>query len=81
MSSLEDPEIDALVDKILATPDLTEQKKLSQQFQLSLAQKYDCFAPILTTNAHAAAYSYVKATDPAYDPRNAWQAGRYIDKS
>ena len=80
MTSLEDPEIDAIVDKVLATTDLTEQKKVSQQFQTMLAQKYDCFAPILTTNAHDALYSYIKGTDPAYVPLNAWQGGRWLDK-
>jgi ABC-type transport system substrate-binding protein len=80
MTSLEDPQIDALVDQILQTPDLTQQEQLSHQFQVLLAQKYDVECALLTTNAHEAVYSYVKGEDPNYTPRSAWQEYRWLDK-
>lgn len=79
MTSLEDPEIDAIVDKILQTVDLPGQAKLSQQFQTLLAQKYDCFMPLLTSNAHEGYYSYVKGIDPGYS-RGVAQQYLWLDK-
>jgi peptide/nickel transport system substrate-binding protein len=79
-NSLNDPEIDAMVDKIFETVDNQQRMKLSQEFELTLAKKYANFVPILSTMDHSAWYAYLKGVDSDFHPTSGLQAKRYIDK-
>ena len=81
-SSLEDPDIDAIVTKIRETVDDAQRKQLSQQFEIMLAQKYSNLMPMLTTNVHIGWYSYMKGIN--FDIPSRWQLyqpDRWIDKA
>lgn len=79
-TSLEDPEVDALVAKIFETIDAKERDKLSAEFQVMLARKYSNFIPVLSTMEHYAWYTYLKGVDPDYHPRRGIQRTRWLDK-
>jgi peptide/nickel transport system substrate-binding protein len=80
-TSLEDPEVDALVDKIVAEIDDTKRKDLSNQVELLLAKKYSPLYPMLSTNIHASYYAYMKGVDLEQDPGGlgGWQLDRWKD--
>jgi peptide/nickel transport system substrate-binding protein len=79
-TSLEDPEVDALIAKIFETIDTKQRDKLSEEFQVMLARKYSNFIPILSTMEHYAWYSYLKGVDADYHPRRGVQLKRWLDK-
>lgn len=61
--SLDDPEIDALINKIITTVDADKRKSLSQQFELLSFQRYSPLYPMLILNAHVGWSSKVKGQD------------------
>jgi ABC-type oligopeptide transport system substrate-binding subunit len=78
-TSLQDPEVDALVSRIQETIDDAQREKLSHDFETMLARKYSNLVPIMSGTWHYAWYSYLKGFDPAYQP--AWyQKGLWLDK-
>jgi len=79
-NALNDPEIDAMVDKIFETVDNQQRQKLSQDFELTLAKKYINFVPVLSTLTHMAWASSLKGFDPEFHPIQGLQAKRWIDK-
>ncbi|MGI8550216.1 MAG: ABC transporter substrate-binding protein, partial [Dehalococcoidia bacterium] len=81
-SSLEDPEIDAIVTKIRETLDTNQRRQLSNQFEMMLAQKYSNLIPVLSTDAHIGWYSYMKGVDFGIPSRwQLYQLDRWIDKA
>ena len=80
-TSLQDPEVDALVAKIFETVDNKARDKLSEEFQVMLARKYSNFIPILSTMEHYGWYSYLKGVDPDYHPYRGVQRNRWLDKA
>jgi ABC-type transport system substrate-binding protein len=62
-SSLEDPEVDAAVEKIRSTIDAEARKKLSNDVEMTLAKKYTPLIPVLSARGHSAWYDYVKGID------------------
>jgi hypothetical protein len=79
-SSLEDPEVDAIVDKIFAPVDVTARAKLSNRLEMMLATKFSNFVPLYTINEHYGFYSYLKGIDENYCPSVGYQATRWLDK-
>ena len=79
-SSLRDPAIDAMVDRIFETVDNEQRVRLSHEFEVALARKYSNLIPILSTTIHYGWYSYVKGMDADFHPYNGLQATRWIDK-
>jgi ABC-type transport system substrate-binding protein len=79
-NALNDPEIDAMVDRIFETVDNQQRQKLSQDFELTLAKKYSNFEPVLSTLTRYAWYAYLKGYDPDFHPKNGLPAKRWIDK-
>jgi peptide/nickel transport system substrate-binding protein len=79
-NALNDPEIDAMVDKIFETVDTQQRMKLSQEFETTLAKKYANFVPVLSTMTHYAWYSYLKGFDTDFHPTSGLQTKRFIDK-
>jgi peptide/nickel transport system substrate-binding protein len=79
-SSLRDPAIDAMVDRIFETVENEKRTRLSHEFETALARKYSNLIPILSTTIHFGWYSYVKGVDPQFHPYNGLQAKRWIDK-
>jgi peptide/nickel transport system substrate-binding protein len=78
-TSLQDPEVDAIVERVEETVDEKQREKLSHDFETMLARKYSNFIPILSGNWHYAWYSYLKGMSPANQP--AWyQSGLWLDK-
>jgi peptide/nickel transport system substrate-binding protein len=80
-TSLQDPEVDALVDKIYETIDVKARDKLSEEFQLMLARKYSNMMPFLTTNVHNGWYAYLKGFNTDFRKFDGWQDDRWLDKS
>jgi len=82
-TSLEDPEVDALVEKIEAEIDDQKRAKLSNDVELMLARKYSNLVPMLSTNIHASYYSYMKGVDLEIDPGGlgGWQLNRWKDSA
>ena len=78
-TSLQDPEVDALVARIQETVDEKQRERLSHEFETMLARKYSNFIPIMSGNWHYAWYSHVKGMNPAFQP--AWyQSGIWLDR-
>jgi peptide/nickel transport system substrate-binding protein len=78
-TSLQDPEVDAIVERIKETVDAEQREKLSHDFELMLARKHSNLIPIQSGNWHYGWYSYVKGYDFGYQP--AWyQRDRWLDK-
>lgn len=80
-SSLQDPEVDAIIEKISQTVDPTAQDKLWHDFQIMLAQKYSNLLPLIALNAHYGWYSYVKGFDDNFDYFANWQDNLWINKA
>ena len=78
-SSLQDPEVDAIITKIYETPDAQARDKLSHEFETMLAKKYSNLLPVLSTVDHYGWYSYMKGYDPRYLPYRK-QDQRWLDK-
>jgi peptide/nickel transport system substrate-binding protein len=60
---LEDPDVDAIVNKIHQTMDHEARRALSQEFELMLARKYTNTVPGIFTFSHVAWYKHVKGLD------------------
>jgi ABC-type oligopeptide transport system substrate-binding subunit len=78
-TSLQDPEVDALVEKIYVTTDAEQRDKLSHDFERMLAQKYSNLVPILSSISHYGWYSYLKGSSDDYLPYQ-FQINRWLDK-
>ncbi|MGH2600819.1 MAG: ABC transporter substrate-binding protein [Dehalococcoidia bacterium] len=77
-TSLQDPEVDAIIGRIKETVDDTQREQLSHEFETMLARKYSNFIPVMSGNWHYAWYSSLKGFDSAYQP--AWyQKGRWLN--
>jgi peptide/nickel transport system substrate-binding protein len=79
-TSLEDPEVDAIIERIKETIDPTARAKISNDFETMLARKYSNLIPLLSYNLHSAWYSHVKGIDPNFSPVSGYQATRWLDK-
>jgi peptide/nickel transport system substrate-binding protein len=79
-TSLQDPEVDAIVTRITETVNPQERQKLSHEFETMLARKYSNFVPILTTMLHYGWYSQLKGVDADYNPYNGPQLKRWLDR-
>jgi ABC-type transport system substrate-binding protein len=79
-TSLQDPEVDAIVAKIFETIDAKQRDKLSEEFQIMLARKYSNFIPVLSTMEHYGWYAQLKGVDPDYHPYRGHQTKRWLDK-
>ncbi len=82
-TSLEDPEVDAIIEKIEQTVDAEARAKLSQDMQIMLAKKYDNLMPLLTTNVHNGWYTYLKGFNAdfrKFSGAQSWQDDRWLDK-
>ncbi|MGI8550215.1 MAG: ABC transporter substrate-binding protein [Dehalococcoidia bacterium] len=78
-TSLEDPEVDALVARVRQTVDNDQRAQFSHQFETALAQKYSPLFPLLSLTEHYASYSYMKGISK----QSGWQSyqpDRWIDK-
>ena len=62
-NSLEDPEIDALIDKISVTVDTEERAALSNQLERMSVERYTNYIPVLAYNEHVGHYAYIKGVD------------------
>ena len=82
-TSLQDSEVDALVEKIEQTVDTKEQDKLARDFQIMLARKYSNLIPMLSSNVHYGWYSYLKGFNPDFGRGTflGWQDDRWLDKT
>lgn len=78
-SSLQDPEVDALVEKIYETNDNQARSKLSQDFELMLARKYSNLVPVMSAVDHYGWYANLKGFNNQYLPYR-YQLGRWLDK-
>lgn len=81
MTSLQDPEVDALVTKIEAEIDDEKRAKLSNDAELMLARKYSPLIPMLSTNTHWSYYSYMKGInfEGSRSGQGSWQIDRWKD--
>jgi peptide/nickel transport system substrate-binding protein len=79
-ASLQDPEVDAIVERIYRTLDTSERDRLSQEFESMLARKYANLLPLISTVEHHAWYREVKGIDPDQHPTWGYQARRWIDR-
>jgi len=81
-TSLEDREVDAIVDQIHGAVDAVKRKELSQRFELMLAQKYANYMPLLASNSHTGIYSYIKGRDMEMSNTGlaGWQPNIWFDK-
>lgn len=77
-TSLQDPEVDALIVKIKETVNTRERDKLSNEFEMMLARKYSNLIPVLSTIVHYGWYNTMKGIDPDYNPLQGLQTGRWI---
>ena len=82
-TSLEDPEVNALAEKIEATIDDQARAKLSNEIELMLAKKYSPLVPMLSTNLHGSYYAYLKGFDWEQTPGGlgGWQVGMWKDQA
>ena len=78
-TSLQDPEVDALVDKIYDTLDTRQRDNLSHDFEMLLAKKYTNLVPVLSAVDHYGWYSYLKGYNDQYLPYR-YQITRWLDK-
>ncbi|MGE0541984.1 MAG: ABC transporter substrate-binding protein [Dehalococcoidia bacterium] len=78
-TSLQDPEVDAMVDKIYATTDAKAREPLSHEFERMLARKYSNLVPVLSSINHYGWHSYLKGYNNQYLPYRQ-QFGRWLDK-
>lgn len=78
-TSLQDPEVDALVERIYVTTDAEQRDKLSHEFERMLARKYSNLLPIISTISHYGWYSYLKGSTDQYLPYRS-QIDRWLDK-
>lgn len=80
-TSLEDPEVDALIDKITTTMDAEARKELLQEMEVMLARKYSPVMPMVTRNNHVGHYAYVKGLDYELGPSGftGWQIDMWKD--
>ena len=78
-TSLQDPEVDAIVEKIYETMDARQRDQLSHEFERMLARKYSNLVPILSTMDHYGWYSYLKGYNDQYLP-SGYQIGRWLDR-
>jgi peptide/nickel transport system substrate-binding protein len=79
-TSLQDPEVDAIIEKIEQTVDPKARDKLSEEFQIMLARKHSNFIPLVAGNAHYGWYSYLKGWNNDFDFFLNWQDDVWIDK-
>ncbi|HXH22566.1 MAG TPA: ABC transporter substrate-binding protein [Dehalococcoidia bacterium] len=82
-TSLEDPEVDALVDKIEATIDDQARAKLSNEVEIMLAKKYSPLIPMLSTNLHGSYFAYMKGInfEGSRSGQGSWQIDRWKDQA
>jgi peptide/nickel transport system substrate-binding protein len=78
-TSLQDPEVDAIVERIYTTVDVRQRDQLSQEFERMLARKYSNLVPILSAMDHYGWYSYLKGYNDQYLPYR-YQIRRWLDK-
>src|SRR5215216_7266039 len=78
-TSLQDLEVDALVDKIYDTLDAKQRDNLSHDFEMLLAKKYTNLVPVLSAIDHYGWYSYLKGYNDQYLPYR-YQITRWLDK-
>jgi peptide/nickel transport system substrate-binding protein len=78
-TSLQDPEVDAIVERIYETVDIKQRDQLSQEFERMLARKYSNLVPVLSAIDHYGWYSYVKGYNDQYLPYR-YQITRWLDK-
>jgi peptide/nickel transport system substrate-binding protein len=78
-ASLQDPEVDALVDRIYETLDTKQRDQLSHEFERMLARKYSNLVPVLSTISHYGWYAYLKGSTDQYLPYR-YQVNRWLDK-
>lgn len=81
--SLEDPEVDALVEKIRQEVNATAREKLSHEVETLLAKKHANFVPVLSARGHTGWYSYVKGIDLRWSRtgRTGYQIDQWLDKA
>jgi peptide/nickel transport system substrate-binding protein len=78
-TSLQDPEVDAIIDRIYETVDAKQRDQLSHEFERMLARKYSNLVPLLSWIDHIGSYAYVKGYSDQYGPYN-YQIGLWLDK-
>ena len=80
-AGLEDPEIDAMLDKITSTVDSEERQELSKAWELEQANGYGNFIPVLGLNSHRLYYTHVQGLDfeKNRDGYNGWQIDQWLD--
>lgn len=82
-TSLQDPEVDALVDKIEQTVDPATRDKLWVDVQMMLARKHSNLMPLLTGNVHFITYAYIKGINKDFGNAtvsSGWQDDRWLAK-
>jgi ABC-type transport system substrate-binding protein len=81
-ASPENPELDAIIERISLTVDSQEREKISHEFENWLADNYGNFVPVLDGNSHTMFRSYVKNIDfdRARSGRGGWQVDRWLDE-
>jgi peptide/nickel transport system substrate-binding protein len=79
-AGLEDPEIDAMLDKITSTVDSEERQELSKAWELEQAKRYGNFIPVLGLNEHRLYYSHVKGVDfeKGRNGYDGWQIDQWL---
>jgi ABC-type transport system substrate-binding protein len=80
-TSLQDPEVDALVTKIEAEIYDEKRAKLSNEVEIMLAKKYSNFVPMLSTNQHTSTFAYMKGInlEGSRSGQGSWQIDRWKD--
>jgi peptide/nickel transport system substrate-binding protein len=78
-TSLQDPEVDAIVERIYTTVDVRQRDQLSHEFERMLARKYSNLVPLLSAIDHYGWYSYLKGYNDQYLPYR-YQITRWLDK-
>ena len=78
-TSLQDPEVDAIIERIYETVDIRQRDQLSQEFERMLARKYSNLVPILSAIDHYGWYSYLKGYNDQYLPYR-YQITRWLDR-
>lgn len=78
-TSLQDPEVDAIITKIYETVDTKQRDQLSQEFEMMLARKYSNLLPILSAIDHYGWYTTLKGYNDDYLPSRR-QDRRWLDK-
>jgi peptide/nickel transport system substrate-binding protein len=82
-TSLEDPEVDALVAKVEETIDDQARAKLSNDLEIMLAKKFSPLVPMLSTNIHTSYYTYMKGInfEGSRSGQGSWQIDRWKDQA